>query len=173
MRNANKWRQMSTNVETRKIDKDWRRKGSEYSKHFACGNVFNFRIFHFPDIYSTFYLLFHFKKHSVKRGELPLWELSISCFLQLPRARFSWARLIGKLITPLLDGSKLEHLEEEEVAGGDNWAKKHGKWHRSTLFVQLLPSIHLPFFQKRLKICDVWEHKWKVVFLGGSSYFSD
>ena len=27
-----------------------------------------------------------------------------------------------------------------EVAGGDNWAKKHEKWHRSTLFVQLLPQ---------------------------------
>ena len=26
------------------------------------------------------------------------------------------------------------------IAGGDNWAKKHENWHRSTLYVQLLPQ---------------------------------
>ena len=27
------------------------------------------------------------------------------------------------------------------VEGGDNWAKKHGKWHRTTVCEQLLPEI--------------------------------
>ena len=31
-------------------------------------------------------------------------------------------------------------LELSLVAGGDNWAKKHENWHRSTLYVQLLPQ---------------------------------
>ena len=30
------------------------------------------------------------------------------------------------------------------LAGGDKWAKKHGKWHRSALYVQLLAQTEKP-----------------------------
>ena len=38
-----------------------------------------------------------------------------------------------------------EHVSTvSQIAGGDKWAKKHGKWHRSALYVQLLAQTEKP-----------------------------
>ena len=54
------------------------------------------------------------------------------------------------------------------LAGGDNWAKKHGKWHRTAVCEQLLPEIEkaesvtpqTSKFRYRRVISDQWIH-WK------------
>ena len=54
------------------------------------------------------------------------------------------------------------------IAGGDNWAKKHGKWHRTTVCEQLLPEIEkaqsvapqTTKYRYRTVISDQWIH-WK------------
>ena len=59
-------------------------------------------------------------------------------------------------------------VEYPTLEGGDNWAKKHGKWHRTAVCEQLLPEIEkaesvtpqTSKFRYRRVISDQWIH-WK------------
>ena len=73
--------------------------------------------------------------------------------------------LVNKIMTKK---KKQAFLVAITNAGGDNWAKKHGKWHRTTVCEQLLPEIEkdqsvtpqTTKYRYRTVISDQWIH-WK------------
>ena len=116
------------------------------------------------NVFNTIFWL-NFGKTSLAVCLMFFWWTNIWFDLLSAHSKLNW-RLYGKV--SVRNRSINESYDNLIVAGGDNWAKKHGKWHRTTVCEQLLPEIEkaqsvapqTTKYRYRTVISDQWIH-WK------------